>query len=461
MFLFYNKTIAFAFAILLMTNGALAAGEFVEKLETFKSYSVLDSFYSDVEIKCSGDIGKCENYQPSNLQDKLSQSRFEHKLQESWNKRNTYQPQGTFMDILMKDNSFYGTTLDASNLDETNQFRAILKGICKLNRIKKVDTVWESIEPLNDANASLWLKAILSLRSRDKTFFNSYFNLKELYLNKNKLADVNVRMNTKLEKLDLSNNQITYVDLGNGSLLKFLRLSHNKLTSVDVKKCISLETMFLNDNDLTFVDVRMNTLLKLLRLDNNKLTSVDVSMNTALNNLHIEKNKLKSFNVSMNTMLIELHLNDNELKSMDVRKNTSLKTLDISSNYLTSLNVDSNSLLEVLILDGNELTFVDVSNNSLLKTLYLCRNELKSISVFQNISLEDLHLSSNELTFVDVSNNPLLKTLLLRNNQLTSLDVSGNTVLKSLELAGNESLKRADVKTYITNGVFNMSVSWY
>ena len=74
----------------------------------------------------------------------------------------------------------------------------------------------------------------------------------------------------------------------------------------------ALVTLDMSENELTSIDVSKNTALVYLELVFNDLTSIDVSKNTALVTLDMSENKLTSIDVSKNTALVTLMLWDNE-----------------------------------------------------------------------------------------------------------------------------------------------------
>lgn len=75
----------------------------------------------------------------------------------------------------------------------------------------------------------------------------------------------------------------------------------------------NLERLNLSDQHLTSIDLSHNTKLKQLYLNWNQLTKIDLSKNTALWDLDLSSNKLTSINVSRNTKLTEFDFSGNPL----------------------------------------------------------------------------------------------------------------------------------------------------
>ena len=78
-----------------------------------------------------------------------------------------------------------------------------------------------------------------------------------------------------------------------------------------------------------------------LNISNNNLTSLDLSSNTALSNLNLSNNNLTGIDISSNTTLTNLNLSNNNLTSLDLSSNTALTTLNLASNNLINLNLNN------------------------------------------------------------------------------------------------------------------------
>jgi len=172
--------------------------------------------------------------------------------------------------------------------------------------------------------------------------------------------------------------------------------------------------------------------LEKLDVSDNRLTTLDVSNNKALKRLFVNNNQLASLNVSNNKALTELQAWDNRLTVLDVSDNVALTGLSISDNKLTTLNVSNNNALEWLFASGNELTALNVSNNTRLISLLICDNQLTTLDVSNNAVLIELSAMDNRLTTLNLRANVALRWLDVRYNSIPSLDMVmgiGNTRL--------------------------------
>jgi Leucine-rich repeat (LRR) protein len=102
----------------------------------------------------------------------------------------------------------------------------------------------------------------------------------------------------KWNTLDLSNTQLTSLDVTGLASLKTLYLSNTQLTSLDVTGLASLETLDLNNTQLTSLDVTGLVSLETLDLNNTQLTSLDVTGLVSLNTLCLNNTQLTSLDES-------------------------------------------------------------------------------------------------------------------------------------------------------------------
>ncbi len=238
-------------------------------------------------------------------------------------------------------------------------------------------------------------------------------NIDKLYLNNginpesSKISDLTgIQDFTSLEELDISDHNLTSLDISNNLLLKYLNLSRNTIATIvgGVSNNINLESLHIFRNNLTAIDISKNVNLKDFRLSEDKITSVDVSKNINLERLSVLKGNFTSIDVSKNIKLKNLLLFESKFSSIDISKNINLEEFIATNNILNS---------------------IDVTNNIKLQTIYIFGNNLTSIDVTKNISLKELLINGNNLSSLDISNNSLLKTFdVRRNSNLNCIKVS-------------------------------------
>ena len=224
-----------------------------------------------------------------------------------------------------------------------------------------------------------------------------------------------------LLNLDLSGNNLSFVDLSKNKVLRNVNLSGNQFKSIDLTKNIELESLKIDNNYLTELDVSKNIELSTLQVDENNLNEIDVSNNIGLGYLTLINNSLTKIDVTNNLKLSNLRLDRNEISEIDVKKNINLKRLSLSYNNISSIDVSKNRVLEILNLNFNKLS---------------------KINVYLNINLNSLRVSNNKLDNLDVSNNLDLTTLDISNTGLgPAIDVSKNNGLVEFDLTSNPDLE--------------------
>tara|TARA_B100000963_G_scaffold12851_1_gene9923 strand:+ start:540 stop:2480 length:1941 start_codon:yes stop_codon:yes gene_type:complete len=224
-----------------------------------------------------------------------------------------------------------------------------------------------------------------------------------------------------LLNLDLSGNNLSFVDLSKNKVLRNVNLSGNQFKSIDLTKNIELESLKIDNNYLTELDVSKNIELSTLQVDENNLKEIDVSNNIGLGYLTLINNSLTKIDVRNNLKLSNLRLDRNEISEIDVKKNINLKRLSISYNNISSIDISKNKVLEILNLNFNNIS---------------------KINIYLNINLNSLRISNNKLDDLDVTNNLDLTTLDISNTGLApAIDVSKNFGLVEFDLTSNPDLE--------------------
>jgi len=241
-----------------------------------------------------------------------------------------------------------------------------------------------------------------------------------------------------LLNLDLSGNNLSFVDLSRNKVLRNVNLSGNQFESIDLTKNIELESLKIDNNFLTELDVTKNIELSTLQLDENNLSEIDVSNNIGLGYLTLINNSLTYIDVRNNIKLSNLRLDRNEINEIDVKKNINLKRLSLSYNNITSIDVSKNKVLEILNVNFNKLS---------------------KINIYLNTNLNSLRVSNNKLDDLDVTNNLDLTTLDISNTGLApAIDVSKNNGLVEFDLTSNPDLECVKVNQGQLNITFAL---WY
>lgn len=257
-----------------------------------------------------------------------------------------------------------------------------------------------------------------------KISFTGLSELNSLKIGCNKLTNLDVSENKKLEILDCSENQLTELNMSQNVELTELDCWENQLQELDVSNNTKLTSLGLYDNQLTEIDVsKCNGLIE-LECSKNRLSQLDLSQNVELTSLDCYDNEVSELDLSENTKLDYVYCNGNQLTKLDVSQNTKLSGLDCGYNQLQELDVSNNTELTGLECDYNQLQELDVSNNTKLTQLNCADNQLSKLDVSQNTKLTKLYCRANQLEKLDVGSNAELNYLRCQYNKITVLDIS-------------------------------------
>ena len=139
-------------------------------------------------------------------------------------------------------------------------------------------------------------------------------NIKELDFFGYGIKDLSgIKYLTELESLDVSDNNLTSLDISGRTALKYLSCTHNSLTSLDVNGCIALEDLSCGGNKLTSLDTSGCFALEGLGCESNSLTRLQILGLTKLQELYCAENRLTSLIVTGCSELEEIECNRNNL----------------------------------------------------------------------------------------------------------------------------------------------------
>lgn len=256
---------------------------------------------------------------------------------------------------------------------------------------------------------------------------------------------------TQLETLDVSDNELTELDLSRNPALTTVKAGQNQLTDGTLSgyQSLSLTELCVNDNDFTTFDVSTNTALQKLdvsgnalsqiqlnknksltelRVSNNQLEELSLTANTALTIVAADQNRLTALDLAKNIKLKEVNISENQLTEINLRKSTALVQLDVSQNQLKALSLDEKfTALSVLKLAGNQITTLNLAPLNQLTVLDISGNGYRTLDLAGNTMLEELYVSDNRLEILDISMLSGLRILKCSNNSLAALDLRNQT----------------------------------
>ncbi len=157
-------------------------------------------------------------------------------------------------------------------------------------------------------------------------------NLTNIDLSCNKLTDISKLYRlSKLEKLDVSSNQIKDLDLGMFKSIKSINAFNNKITRIRNASDSKLVYLNLDRNDVKCADSLIeNDTLEILNLSNN--TDLEINSKSIGKSL----NKLLLVNCSLTTIPEFVDSNINEL---------AIETIDLSFNCFDDNYIESTKVI--------------------------------------------------------------------------------------------------------------------
>lgn len=159
-------------------------------------------------------------------------------------------------------------------------------------------------------------------------------------------------------------------------------------------------------------------------LSNNNLSYVDLSRGRYLEKIYLQNNNLTSLdNININSNLKEFVFNDNLFKELDFTnliQNNYFKTIIYTTNKAQKLEkITLNSNIEALYLPDSDLTKLEILNAPYLAIIDAQNNKLDNIKGLNNMpNLRELYIGNNEFRSLDLSNNTEMMVLQYENNPM-------------------------------------------
>ncbi|GBB94024.1 hypothetical protein RclHR1_22770003 [Rhizophagus clarus] len=287
--------------------------------------------------------------------------------------------------------------------------------------------------------------------------FEKLTSLRKLDIRRNQITNIDVLSSVpNLEVLLIESNHFSLVNEGIGSSITELSLAHSKLNELPdrlLEDLVSLEKLDLSNNQLTKIPNSIGSLKKLAHFSckNNTLSALpsEIGSLTALRVLDIHCNNLRSLppEIWYCAGLVTLNVSSNLLEQFPMRP-TSFPDVNQSINSVRPNSYLSKSL-RALYLGDNVLTteiFSAVSQFIELRILNLSFNLLDEIPTggIVNPHLTELYLSGNEIPSLpdDIEKLANLRVLHVNGNKLQTLPAELSKIRKLVVLdVGNNALK--------------------
>jgi hypothetical protein len=250
----------------------------------------------------------------------------------------------------------------------------------------------------------------------------------ELKLNDLQLKDIYLPNIVKY--CNLSNNNFTEFEINEDSDLVSLNISKNKLNNIILNKKLT----YLNLSDNLFESIKFTSdTLQLLNLSNNNLSNLNLSGFVNLIDLNLSNNNLSSFYMTETSNINFLDISNNKIQEISNIPNK-LLVLKCNNNKITKinklndviqeLNCENNLLTDLLILPDS-LLYINIQYNKISKATL--QNILQNSQLNKYLQ-NQLQLQLN--TQITIDDNEILKIKELYIDNIRKI-ITNNTDYKS------------------------------
>ncbi len=270
--------------------------------------------------------------------------------------------------------------------------------------------------------------------------------LKEINIENNQIASLNLQACKDLEYVNCDNNKIAELNLSGLSKLRELHCQFNKMKTLQLGNNLALIKLNCSDNAISSLDLKSASLLSELLCSNNQLTGLDLSENIALRSLYCNNNALGTLDVSANKDLEILYCINTSLKTLDLKNLSLLRVLNCAMNTLSNLDFSKNENVTKLYLYKNKLSQLTLKDKKYLSFVDASDNEIEKLNFTSCEGLITLHCANNKLATIATQSLPNLQTLVCNNNQITLLDMAPLLRLEGANLSYNQ-IEKLDFST--------------
>ena len=255
----------------------------------------------------------------------------------------------------------------------------------------------------------------------DNIDLSALTELRTLTLKRANLTTIDLSYNNKLEKLDLSYNQLNRVDLRgpssyfNKSKLTDINISNNQVDSLLYYTIYGVTKLNVSHNKLNKLDLKDADNLRMLDISNNKFTRLILNHSELIENVNVANNELteigiptvapvKKLNISGNYFTLANMPNDFGLSrgnfiyapQHDLQISTSSPGIDLSEQYITK--------------NGAKTQFVWKKKNGQPLQLGTDYTITDGSAKFKNLALDSIYCEMTHAAYPDFEGQNVFKT---------------------------------------------------
>ena len=236
-------------------------------------------------------------------------------------------------------------SLKKADLSAVKSLKTIDMSGCSLNEIKLSSSTASTLIEL-DLSDNLFKKSIA---------LKNYTKLERVDLSKNEITEIPELSSTSILYFDCSDNKLSELNLAELINVEVLNCSNNNLRALEVNRCIKLEELDCSGNEL---------LSSLIFVAIDETTNQEVYTGDNLWRLDISYCAFSDIDLARLKNLAALNCSHNRFEKLKLDKNTKLDNLDCSYNNLRGLDITKNTEIDgnTLFCNNNNLYFINVAD---------------------------------------------------------------------------------------------------
>jgi Leucine-rich repeat (LRR) protein len=266
---------------------------------------------------------------------------------------------------------------------------------------------------------------------------SSLVNIMLLNVSDNNISILDIASLTQLTELYCPNNSITDLDVSNLSNLIYLECQNNNISILDVSTLLNLEELIVYNNTISVLDVSNLLELTQLRCSDNSISVLDVSLLTNLMILTVNNNLLSILDVANLINLTELECNVNNISVLNVSLLTNLIILHCSDNVLSVLDITSLVNLTDITAENNSISVLDVASLINLTTLYCSNNNISVLDITASTGIIYLSCYLNNISVLDITSLTVVRQISCFDNNISTLTVTTLNDLTDINIQTN------------------------
>ena len=279
----------------------------------------------------------------------------------------------------------------------------VIDGVVTTANIVNVQFLDVSMKNIGDLTGIEDFDSLSALDCHDNQLTSlelSHFdNLSGLDCHNNQLINLDVSQFESLWNLDCYNNQITFLDVSQHNDLVFLFCGNNQLDTLIMPEASqNFRELEVSNNNLTHLEMTNYGLMAWIAAENNQLNSVDLSGSTVEFAIFLNNNLITEINLD-GSDLSYLIIENNQLSSIDLSEQLNLQWFSAIENPGLDCIKVSQEQLENIPSDPNTgLWTVDASTSYALEcsTANLNESTPTSLNLFPNPTKKILNITGIE-----------------------------------------------------------------